>query len=130
MGIKETLRIRPVAYGLEFRKTEEKIIVEGQQVPKDWRMFINIRQTHENDPITFKKDRSHMDVVQGFMPERWLDEKTKPSEFLPFGSGNRYCLGANLAMTEMKVFLALMARKVDYDLVGPTDKILWEKMSA
>jgi cytochrome P450 len=35
----------------------------------------------------------------------------------------RYCLGANLALLEIKVFLALMARKVDFELLS--DRVEW-----
>ena len=71
-----------------------------------------------------------MDVVKGFKPERWLNPSTRPSEFMPFGYGSRYCLGSNLAIAEMKVFLALLARRVDFDLVNMSkDHVTWKKMS-
>jgi cytochrome P450 len=42
----------------------------------------------------------------------------------------RFCLGYNLAMAEMKVFLALFARRVDYDLVNQSaDHVTWKKAS-
>eukprot|EP00985_Skeletonema_marinoi_P025203 scaffold18263_cov71-Skeletonema_marinoi.AAC.2 len=51
--------------------------------------------------------------------ERWLDETTKPSEWMPFGEGGRRCIGERLGMAEMKVLLGMMARKIDrYDLVN------------
>ena len=72
-----------------------------------------------------------MDVVKGFKPERWLDDKTNvPTEYMPWGVGPRFCLGYNLAMAEMKVFLALFARKVDFNLTNTTpDNIEWKKVS-
>lgn len=52
------------------------------------------------------------------MPERWLNPKTAPdTDFVPFGAGPRFCLGYQLALCEMKVFLATMARKIDYNLI-------------
>ena len=56
----------------------------------------------------------------GFQPERWLTEAVRPTEFIPFGVGPRYCLGSELAMVEMKIFLACMARATDFDLVNWT----------
>lgn len=126
--IRETLRLRPVP-ATEIRRTSKSIILNGMQIPKNWMLWLNIRSTHDNDPITMKQDGSHMDIKLGFKPERWNDAATKPSEWMPFGSGARRCLGENLAMTEMKVFLATLARRVDYDLVGSTDEILWKRMS-
>ncbi|MFN9982187.1 MAG: hypothetical protein ACK53Y_19830, partial [bacterium] len=42
----------------------------------------------------------------------------------------RYCLGANLAMSEMKVFLSLFARRVDFKLMNMSeDHVKWQKRS-
>ena len=92
----------------------------------DWSILL----THQMDPITYKEDGSHMDIRVGFHPERWLDEKTTPLEYMPLGAGPRYCLGANLAWTEMRVFLATMARQIDFVLAGRTArKVEWKRMS-
>jgi len=123
--IKETMRIKPLTGGAA-RITKNTMVVDGKQIPKGWPIAFNVQITHANDPVTFKEDGSHMDVKKGFKPERWLDDKTRPTtEFMGFGYGYRYCLGANLAMAEMKIFLATVARKVDFDLVGNTESIEW-----
>ena len=71
-----------------------------------------------------------MDIVKGFKPERWLDDKTKPADWMAFGVGPRYCLGANFALAEMKVFLALFAQRVDFNLTNTTaDNVEWKKLS-
>ena len=100
------------------------------QIPKGWPIIYNIRRTHENDPITKLEDGSHMSITKGFNPDRWLDDTTRPKDdYIPFGSGPRYCLGATLAMAEMKIFLAIMARKLNFDLVGDVDgdNIVWKR---
>lgn len=39
-----------------------------------------------------------------FAPERWLTEKGKHTAgWLPFGAGERMCLGYQIAMSELKV---------------------------
>ena len=49
---------------------------------------------------------------------------------VPWGIGPRFCLGYNLALAEMKTFLALFVRKVDFDLTNTTpDNVEWKKMS-
>ena len=40
-----------------------------------------------------------------FVPERFLERKYSAYEFIPFGGGNRLCLGYALAMLEMKLVL-------------------------
>ena len=41
----------------------------------------NAYLTHQLDPALKEDDNSHMDVVKGFKPERWLSEDTKPTEY-------------------------------------------------
>ena len=69
-----------------------------------------------------------MDLWKGFQPDRWLNESTRPtSEFIPFGAGHRYCLGWALAMLEMKVFLAVLARRIQFSLVNDPHKMKWKE---
>ena len=141
--IRETMRIRPIDSGAP-RVTRDTLVVDGTQIPKGYAVHFNIRLTHEMDPIARlgnsehndsnvnhdNVDFDHMDIYKGFQPERWLSEETKPKQdWMAFGYGPRYCLGANLAMAEMKTFLSLLARKVDYKLVNDTNDIKWQRLS-
>ena len=128
--IKEVLRIKPLEL-TELRKVDKAIIVDGKLIPKDWSVAINVKDTHWNDAKVYKEDDSHMDLRHGFKPERWLDESTQPSTWMPFGSGGRRCIGERLAYAEMKIFLSMLARKVDYELVNEIKSdddsaILWK----
>ena len=131
--IKETMRLKPLSSGAP-RTLKSTVTIDGYQIPKGWGVNWNVLLTHENDPITYKEDGSHMDVKDGFQPERWLDETTRPStDFIPMGAGPRYCLGSTLAYTEMKVFLATLARRMDFDLADENLKsgedVEWKRMS-
>ncbi|HEX7246317.1 MAG TPA: cytochrome P450 [Solirubrobacterales bacterium] len=55
-----------------------------------------------------------------FRPERWLEGR-KPGtyEWIPFGGGIRRCLGAALAMAEMRVVLEATARRLDLEAAEP-----------
>jgi len=124
--VKESMRLRPLIGGVP-RGAAKTIVVDGKQIPKGWFVDPSISLTHDLDPVTFKEDGSHMDPKLGFVPERWLSEETRPSEnFVPFGAGPRYCLGANLANAEMRVFLAVLARKIDYRLLKE-ENIKWRR---
>ena len=48
-----------------------------------------------------------------FRPERFLETKPTPYEFLPFGGGVRRCLGMAFALVEMKIVLAEMLSRVE-----------------
>ncbi|MDJ0702745.1 MAG: cytochrome P450 [Leptolyngbyaceae cyanobacterium MO_188.B28] len=55
-----------------------------------------------------------------FKPERFLDRQYSPSEYFPFGGGNRRCLGYALALLEMKLVLATILSQ--YQLALADDK--------
>ena len=54
-----------------------------------------------------------------FRPERWLGRKPGTYEWIPFGGGIRRCLGAALAMAEMRVVLEATARRLDLEAADP-----------
>ncbi|HEU4707525.1 MAG TPA: cytochrome P450 [Solirubrobacterales bacterium] len=54
-----------------------------------------------------------------FRPERWLGRKPGTFEWIPFGGGTRRCLGAALAMAEMRIVLREMARRLDLEADRP-----------
>ena len=55
-----------------------------------------------------------------FNPGRWLEDVREAHAahdaraFMPFGTGPRFCPGRNLAMLEIKVVLAMVARYFDF----------------
>jgi len=48
-----------------------------------------------------------------FRPERFLESKPTPYEFLPFGGGVRRCLGMAFALVEMKIVLGEVLTRVE-----------------
>ena len=51
-----------------------------------------------------------------FNPDRWLERTFKPFEFIPFGGGVRRCIGATLAMLEMKIVVATWIKDFLFEL--------------
>ena len=125
--IREALRIKPLEV-MELRQvSDSNMVVDGKRIPKNWLTMLNIKNTHWEDPAVYKEDGSHMDIIEGFKPERWLDESTKPGEWMPFGDGRRRCIGERLAWAEMKVILSILARRVeDYELVNDDCGTKWK----
>jgi len=117
--LKEVMRLAPIASG-SARATTSTLNVAGVQIPTGWAVLYDRWLTHRSDPVTVLPEDAHMDMKLGFDPDRWLSDSTRPTEYIPFGVGPRYCLGAELAMVEMKVFLASLARRIDFDLVNWT----------
>jgi len=90
--IKETLRqYPPVAGG--FRRIIEDCSFNGYNFPKDWGLIYEIKETHYSDFLQ----------PEQFDPERFQNPRN-PYGFIPFGDGERRCLGERLAYLEMKLF--------------------------
>jgi cytochrome P450 len=54
-----------------------------------------------------------------FRPERFLEHRPSPSEYLPFGGGLRRCVGATIALYEMKQIIACVLRRMNLRLWRP-----------
>lgn len=52
-----------------------------------------------------------------FKPERFLERQFTPYEYLPFGGGNRRCIGLAFAQFEMKLVLATVLSRWQLELV-------------
>ncbi|XP_060072856.1 steroid 17-alpha-hydroxylase/17,20 lyase-like [Ylistrum balloti] len=108
--IKETLRMASVLPVGFPHRTMEDTKLSGLYVPKDTMVLMNIWAIHHDkqawhDPYTFN-------------PGRFLDEC--PGErysYLPFGIGNRVCLGSTISKMEIFMYCACLLSR--YELVCP-----------
>jgi cytochrome P450 len=53
-----------------------------------------------------------------FQPERFLERQYTTGEFLPFGGGNRRCIGYALALLEFKLVLGTILQTYQPELVS------------
>ncbi|GLF95042.1 cytochrome P450 [Streptomyces yaizuensis] len=58
-----------------------------------------------------------------FDPGRFLGRKWPGQHYLPFGGGTRRCLGADLALLEMRMVVAAVLRRVELGRPGPRDGV-------
>ncbi len=101
---KEVLRIRPVVFDVG-RVLTEPTEVAGRLLPAGVMVAPGIGLVHA-DPARYPNpDR--------FDPDRMLGATLGPTTYLPFGGGNRRCLGAHFAQVEMAVVLREVLRRVD-----------------
>ena len=101
---KETLRIRPVVFDVG-RVLQEPVEIAGYRLPARVTVMPAIGLVHARDDV-------YDDAAQ-FRPERMLGANLSPCTWLPFGGGNRRCLGANLALAEMRFVLREVLRRAD-----------------
>ena len=57
-----------------------------------------------------------------FDPDRMVGAALTPSTWLPFGGGNRRCLGATFAMVEMRIVLREVLRRVELSTPTAADE--------
>jgi cytochrome P450 len=106
----ETLRIYPlipIGFGRFLNRPLE---VMGYCYQPGSALFPAIYLTHRRQEIYPEPTR--------FMPERFLDRQFSPFEYLPFGGGNRRCVGAAFAQFEMKLVIATILRNYSLSLTN------------
>lgn len=103
--LEETMRLYPPVPILSRQsKVEDKI--RKSTIPAGSTVLIIPWLLHRHKQFWQKPDH--------FMPERFLptaQPEFDPDAYLPFGSGARACLGRSLAMAEMTLCLAMLARQ-------------------
>jgi cytochrome P450 family 135 len=101
---KETLRIRSVVFDVG-RTLTAPVEVAGYRLPAGVMVAPGIGLVHSSAAV--------YDDPERFDPGRMLGATLSPTTWLPFGGGNRRCLGAGFAMAEMTIVLREVLRRVD-----------------
>lgn len=94
----ETLRIYPVGMLTFTRVTKSPVEVMGRTLEPGTLVAGCIYLAHHREEVYPEADQ--------FRPERFLERRYSPFEYLPFGGGVRRCLGMAFAQFEMKVVLS------------------------
>lgn len=113
--VNEAMRLKPVAPLLLFEACRDTV-VEGMAMPRGTQLICLMRPGAVDTAVAG-------DAGQ-YRPQRWRvagpdHELTKAS--MPFGAGPRLCPGRYLAMLEMKMVLATLARNYELIEVGTAD---------
>ncbi|MGL5939604.1 MAG: cytochrome P450 [Waterburya sp.] len=106
--ISETLRLNPVVVFVG-RQLKQPFELMGYQFEPGTSLLPSIYLTHQREDIYPEPKK--------FKPERFLTRQFSPYEFLPFGGGNRRCLGYAFALLEMKLVLATIMSEVELELL-------------
>ncbi|KAF6256199.1 cytochrome P450 [Scenedesmus sp. NREL 46B-D3] len=112
--IRETLRLNNVVAGL-MRQAAKDFEMGGYR----WGEGVGARghrAVPAPDHLALNDPRWLQQQPEAFVPERMMTpEGMKQGGQMPFGHGPRFCAGYAVAMAEMKVYLALLARGYDFD---------------
>ncbi|MBD0335306.1 MAG: cytochrome P450 [Cyanobacteria bacterium Co-bin13] len=104
----ETLRIYPVGMVTFPRRVEQPIEIMGYGIEPGTILLGSIYLLHHRPDLYPEPDQ--------FRPERFLERQYSAYEFMPFGSGTRRCVGAALAMYELKIVLGTLLSEFDFTL--------------
>jgi len=107
----EALRIYPVILVGLHRVVKSPIEIMGYQLEPGTLVIPGIYLTHHREDLYPQPKQ--------FEPERFLERQFTPHEFLPFGGGNRRCIGKEFALFEMKMVIATILSHWQIELIAP-----------
>ncbi|MBV8588149.1 MAG: cytochrome P450, partial [Verrucomicrobia bacterium] len=94
----ETIRIYPVGILTFPRITKRSVELDGVTLEPGTPVIGSIYLAHRREQV--------YPDPESFRPERFLERRYSPYEFLPFGGGSRRCIGMAFAQFEMKLVVA------------------------
>ncbi|AFY54671.1 cytochrome P450 [Rivularia sp. PCC 7116] len=106
----ETLRIYPIALIAFPRINKAPIKIMDCEYPAETWLTPCIYLTHHREDLYPEPKQ--------FKPERFIEKQYSPYEYLPFGGGNRRCIGMAFALFEMKLVLTTVLQKLDLAIVN------------
>lgn len=104
----ETLRIYPVVLFTFPRVVQDPIKIMDYEFHPGTILSPCIYLVHHREDL-YPESKE-------FKPERFLERQFSPYEFLPFGGGNRRCIGMTFALFEMKLALATILQRTELKL--------------
>jgi cytochrome P450 len=111
--ISESLRLYPTAWAIG-RETVRDTQIGGRHVAKGTTVLIV--------PWAMHRDPRFFDAPDEFRPDRWSDglaERLPRYAYLPFGGGQRVCIGSGFALLEATLVLCALAQRFRMELADP-----------
>ncbi len=105
----EVLRTSPISFGTFTRVVQEPVNLLEYHLEPGTIVLGCMPMTHQREDLYPNPKQ--------FKPERFLERKYSPYEFMPFGQGARRCVGAALAMFELKLAIAHILCNYELTLV-------------
>lgn len=115
--IRESLRFYSLIPNGSGRLVKRAISLGGYKVPEGAMITVAFHAVHRRSDVFERPDQ--------FRPERFIDRKYSPYEWVPFGGGTRRCIGLHFAMLEMKLVLAAMVERFRIEIAQDNVKPSW-----
>ena len=114
--LNEVMRLYPAGWAFE-RYAPEESSLGGEPIRKRTRLFFSPFLLHRNPRFWSEPEK--------FDPGRFANGTNASAgiaafSFLPFGAGPRSCIGARLAMSEMRIVLTKLYAQARWKVIGQT----------
>jgi cytochrome P450 len=106
--LNESLRIRPPV-GVMMRKLVKDTEVDGYLLKAGGFAIFSIYNVHHHPDLWAEPEE--------FNPDRFQSAESRRFSFMPFGAGERICIGNHFAMLEAQFLLAMMIQAYDFELI-------------
>jgi len=106
--IHESMRVLP-ASSYSQRVTVQPVQLGPLSLPPLTPVIFSQFMTHHSPAI--------YDNPEEFRPERWSSISPSSYEYLPFGGGARRCIGAPLAMVELRTALTVILKRFHFEVL-------------
>ncbi|MEB3264861.1 MAG: cytochrome P450 [Synechococcus sp.] len=111
--VQEVMRLTPPVGGF-FRRTTAPVVLDGLTVPAGLVVQVSLIAAHRQDSSGDQRD------LECFRPQRHLENHAEPM-LLPFGGGERVCLGKALAELEIRLLVVGLLQQVRLELATDQD---------
>lgn len=122
MVIEEAMRLYPPAWSIG-RKVAQDTVLDGYPLKKEVRLILDVYTLHRHP--------DYWENPNAFEPERFHPEQKKQRHkyaYIPFGAGQRMCIGNNFAMMEMKVVLVMILQQFQLQLAKEAPEVVPEPL--
>ncbi|WAK00761.1 cytochrome P450 [Methylobacter sp. YRD-M1] len=111
--LSEAMRIRPPA-GILIRKISQDTEIDGYAFKADSLAIFSIYNIHHHPDFWQQPEQ--------FDPERFLTAEKRKFAYIPFGTGERVCIGNHFALLESQLLLSMIVQHYDVELLN-TDEV-------
>jgi cytochrome P450 len=111
--LSEAMRLRPPA-GILIRKVSRDTEIDGYAFKAGSLAIFSIYNIHHHP--------DYWQQPEQFDPERFLTAEKRRFAYMPFGTGDRVCIGNHFALLETQLLLSMIVQHFDIQLVS-TDEV-------
>jgi cytochrome P450 len=107
--LNESMRFRPPV-GIMMRKIIKDTEIDGYSLKQGRLAIFSIYNIHHHPDFWQQPEQ--------FDPERFLNGENRRFSFMPFGTGERICIGNHFALLESQILLSMILQRFDVQVLN------------